>query len=210
VKAIFTFFVTLFVGASQSFAFDISQPEANVGTNWAFERIDSYTGLVKSTWKNVVDAKTSTNYSIARYGDTGSLLYKHKLTKNLGQGSPTRFGKIGNGDLLKFPLTLGKEWNYVNYWVSGSGEAGRDEITFKVVGQEAVTTKAGTFDVVKIQGSGRWYNETANTEEGMEVVLYYSPKAQTAVRTDRVQHMPAAWRVPPTRERIDLIAYELK
>jgi hypothetical protein len=209
-KTVIAFFVILLVGTSSCFAFDISQPDTSVGTNWTFERTDSYTGIVKSTWKNVVEAKTDSGYGITRYGDTGSVLFKYKVTKNLGQGSPTRFGKIGNGDLFKFPMTPGKEWSYVNHWVTGSGESGRDEITFTVVGQEAITTKAGTFDVVKVKGSGRWYNETAKTEEGLELILYYSPQAQTTVRSDRVQQMPAIWRVPPTRERIDAVAYELK
>jgi hypothetical protein len=98
----------------------------------------------------------------------------------------------------------------VNHWVTGKGESGYDEIAFTVVGQETLTTKAGTFDVVKVKGSGRWYNETAKTEEGLEMILYYSPQAQTTVRIDLVQQMPTIWRVPPTRERTDVVAYELK
>jgi hypothetical protein len=209
-KMIMAFFASLLVGTSSCFAFEIPQPNTNVGTNWTLELADSYTGLVKSTWKNVVEQKTEKDYGITRYSDSGDVMFKYKVTKNLGQGSPTRLGTIGNGDLYKFPLTPEKTWTYVNRWVTGKGESGYDEISYSVVGQESLTTKAGTFDVVKVKGSGRWYNETAKTEDGMEMILYYSPQAQTTVRVDRVQQMPAAWRVPPTRERIDLIAYELK
>lgn len=209
-KMIMAFFVSSLVGTSSCFAFDISQPDTNVGTNWTLELADSYTGLVKSTWKNVVEQKTDKDYGITRYSDTGSVMFKYKVTRNLGQGSPTRLGTIGNGDLYKFPLTPGKTWTYLNHWVTGKGESGYDEITYLVVGQEALTTKAGTFDVIKVKGTGKWYNESSKSGEGIEMLLYYSPQLQNTIRSDRVQQMPLISRIPPTRERIDAVAYELK
>lgn len=209
-KTVTALFATLLLGTPSCFAFDISQPDTNVGTSWTFETTDSYTGLVKSTWKNIVEQRADSYFGIARYSDTGAVLTKYKLTRNLGQGIPTRFGKIGNGDLYSFPLTPNKTWTYVNQWVTGKGENGYDEIAYTVVGQETLTTKAGTFDVIKVKGSGKWYNEATKAGEGIEMILYYSPQLQTTVRSDRVQQMPTISRVPPTRERIDVVAYEMK
>jgi hypothetical protein len=59
---------------------------------------------------------------------------------------------------LAFPLTLGKSWN-VNYTENNPNPRHvREEIdiTYKVVGWEDVTTPAGAFKALKIEGKGNW------------------------------------------------------
>lgn len=59
---------------------------------------------------------------------------------------------------LAFPLTLGKSWN-VNYTENNPNPRHvREEIDiiYKVVGWEDVTTPAGAFKALKIEGKGNW------------------------------------------------------
>jgi hypothetical protein len=59
---------------------------------------------------------------------------------------------------LAFPLALGKSWN-VNYTENNPNPRNvREEIdiTYKVVGWEDVTTPAGAFKALKIEGKGNW------------------------------------------------------
>jgi hypothetical protein len=59
---------------------------------------------------------------------------------------------------LAFPLALGKSWN-VNYTENNPNPRHvREEIdiTYKVLGWEDVTTPAGAFKALKIEGKGNW------------------------------------------------------
>jgi hypothetical protein len=59
---------------------------------------------------------------------------------------------------LAFPLALGKSWN-INYTENNPNPRHvREEIdiTYKVVGWEDVTTPAGAFKALKIEGKGNW------------------------------------------------------
>lgn len=187
---------------------DVPQPDINVVTNWTFEMVDGYTKMTKSKWKNVVEQKTDTLYGITRYTDTGSVAYKYMITRNLGQGSPTRAGKIGNGDLYSFPLNPGKSWIYRNYWTTGSGDSGFDEIIFTVAENETMTTTSGTFDVIKVTGTGMWTNEVNRSGGRMEMVLYYAPKIRFTLRSEKIQgNMYGA---PPNKEVVELVGLEMK
>jgi hypothetical protein len=64
---------------------------------------------------------------------------------------------------LAFPLALGKSWN-VNYVESNpSPHHVREgiDITYKVVGWEDVTTPAGAFKTLRIEGKGNWVADIA-------------------------------------------------
>jgi hypothetical protein len=189
---------------------DVPQPDINVGTNWTFELVDGYTKIAKSKWKNVVEQKTDALYGITRYGDTGSVMYKYKITRNLGQGNPTSAGKMGNGDLYSFPLSPGKSWTYRTYWTTGSGQSGYDEILYTVAGNESITTGAGTFDVVKVTGTGTWVNEVNRSGGRMEMVLYYAPKVQFTIRSEKIQSYVGGAPIPPNKEIVDIVGFEIK
>jgi hypothetical protein len=64
---------------------------------------------------------------------------------------------------LAFPLALGKSWN-VNYAENNPNPHYVREtvdIAYKVVGWEDVTTPAGAFKALKIEGKGNWVADTA-------------------------------------------------
>lgn len=209
-KSFACFIATTAFCIANAAASDVPQPDINVGTNWTFELVDGYTNQTKSKWRNAVENKTDALYGITRYSDTGSVMFKHKITRNLGQGSATRAGKMGNGDLYSFPLSTGKSWTNRTYWTTGNGQSGYDEITYKVAGNETITTAAGTFDVVKVTGSGEWVNESTQRGGRMDMVLYYGPKIQFTVRSEKVQSYVGGGYIPPNREIVDIVAYEIK
>lgn len=64
---------------------------------------------------------------------------------------------------LAFPLALGKSWtvNYVENNPNPRHLREAIDIAYKVVGWEDVTTPAGAFKALKIEGKGNWVADTA-------------------------------------------------
>ena len=199
--------LALVLGTSLAFSAEILQPNIQVGSNWTFKKVDMYTGLTKSTWKNVVQSKTENVYNIVRYDMQGAVIRQYSLTKNLGQGSPIAGGKVGDGNLYMFPLKLGDSWTTKGYWVNNRNEEGYDEVTYTVQGEQELTVEAGKFAVIKVTGSGKWHNFTQNGSGSLSIVSYYSPSAQVTVRTEWTT---SYGQNTPTRDAFELIAFELK
>jgi hypothetical protein len=55
-------------------------------------------------------------------------------------------------------------------------------MAYAIVGTEKVTVPAGTFDTVKVEGDGRWYNTSVNRSDKKTVTLWYAPEAKAMVR----------------------------
>jgi hypothetical protein len=73
---------------------------------------------------------------------------------------------------LAFPLALGKSWN-VNYVENNPNPRHLREtfdIAYKAIGWEDVTTPAGAFKALKIEGKGNWVADTAPRVQTNSVV----------------------------------------
>jgi|GEM_PF-4002117 len=205
--------------ASVAVAGEAAQPDTAVGTSWTFKRVDMDTNSVQRNYALVVAGKTDSLYDIVAYdfsgGVRGKEIQRFSLTKNLGQGSPTPNGKIGDGNRFQFPLKVGSSWKTVDYWsrVWSGAAAGRNEgydtVTYTVASQEERTVDAGKFVVFKIVGKGRWSNTTQGWQGPLDIVVYYSPAAQAAVRTEIVTTYEGN-NYPPTRNAIELVSMDIK
>lgn len=183
-------------------------PEIKVGTNWTFKKIDPYTGLVLTTYKSVVTEKKEKKIKVVRYNSEGVVAGSVWLSQNLGVVFEVN-GKVNDADLLNFPLNLDDTWTTRSYWANAAGAEGSEEVTLRVVGTEKITLDAGVFDVVKVFGKGKWENKSSNNGGLLVVELYYSPTAQTVVRTVRTM-MFYNPRSPAMKEIHDLSALEVK
>jgi hypothetical protein len=129
----------------------MEQPLA--GDRWSYEVRDEITGTVTATRENVVTEVTPTEITV-RYknlgsNNTGFNIYDRSW--NVVEDGAWRFSPH-DGTGIQSPLAVGKTWpvqtNNIN---SANGNVWKRSGVSKVVGQESVTTKAGTFDTFKIE-----------------------------------------------------------
>ncbi|MBV9906479.1 MAG: hypothetical protein JOY52_02835 [Hyphomicrobiales bacterium] len=112
------------------------------------------------------------------------------------------------GRPLAFPLALGKSWN-VNYEENNPNPAHvREEFdtTYKVVGWEDVTTPAGAFKALKIEGKGNWVADSPARVQTNSVLakqgVAVAQSTQNVVQgprraTGRIYHV--VWYVPEVK-----------
>jgi hypothetical protein len=125
------------------------------GDHWTYEAHDEILGTVKNTRETVITEVTpkdiSTRFTVAGNNNTGSVIFDRSWNvMNRGEWRYTP----NDGGGVRLPLAVGKTWSIkATDQNSKSGDSWNRSGTAKVVGQESVTTKAGTFDTFKIEAS---------------------------------------------------------
>jgi hypothetical protein len=126
------------------------------GDHWTYDIRDEITGKITATREHAVTEVTPTAISIRsrKLGATnnkedGFAVYDRSW--NLVEAAPWRYSPH-DGSGIQSPLAVGKTWpvrtNNIN---SANGAIWRRSGISKVVGEESITTKAGTFDTFKIE-----------------------------------------------------------
>jgi hypothetical protein len=134
----------------------VPMEEPLTGDHWTYEIRDEITGKITATREHAVTEVTPTAISIrsrklgaTNNNEDGFAVYDRSW--NIVEGRPWRYSP-NDGSGIQSPLTVGKTWpvrtNNVN---SANGAVWRRSGISKVVGEESVTTKAGTFDTFKIE-----------------------------------------------------------
>jgi hypothetical protein len=137
---------------------EISKPvvpmeEPMPGDHWTYEVRDEITGQITSTRESVITEVTPTGITVRfnKLGTDETGLNIYDRSWNLIENRPWRFSP-NDGSGIQSPLAVGKTWpvrtNNIN---SANGNVWKRSGTSKVVGQETVTTQAGTFDTFKIE-----------------------------------------------------------
>ena len=130
----------------------VPMEEPQPGDLWTYEVRDEITGTVTATRENVVTEVTPTEITV-RYknlGNNNEGFNVYDRSWNVVEDRPWRFSP-NDGSGIKAPLAVGKTWTIqTNNINSANGNIWKRSGTSKVVGQENVTTKAGTFDTFKI------------------------------------------------------------
>jgi DUF3108-like len=123
------------------------------GDHWTYEVRDEITGAVTSTRENVVTEVTPTQITVRykKLGTNSEGLHVYDRSWDVVEDGPWRFSP-NDGSGVRSPLAVGKTWpirtNNIN---SANGNVWKRSGSSKIVGQESVTTKAGTFDTFKIE-----------------------------------------------------------
>ena len=152
--------------------------DAQTGDHWTYEFRDDITGEVKSTLTNTVtdvsDSEISTR--VAQLGNANSGYQIFDRTWNMIDGGTWRYTP-NDGTGIRPPLAVGKNWSFKSTEVaSTAGISWKRSGTSKVVAQESLTTRAGTFDTFKIETSFEVQNANDPTKKLQAVQqTWYAP-----------------------------------
>jgi DUF3108-like len=134
-------------------------PEAmedpQTGDHWTYELRDEITGEIKSTVTNTVTDVSNSEISIriAQLGNSNSGYQTFDRSWNLINNGIWRYTP-NDGTGIRPPLAVGKTWPIKSTDLnSTAGFSTKRSGTSKVIAQESVTTRAGTFDTFKIEAS---------------------------------------------------------
>jgi hypothetical protein len=132
----------------------IPMEEPHPGDNWTYEIRDEITGKVTATRENVITEVTPTTITV-RFRKVGASnedgFNVYDRSWNVVEARPWRYSP-NDGSGIQSPLEVGKTWPvHTNNINSTNGNIWRRSGGSKVVGQESITTKAGTFDTFKIE-----------------------------------------------------------
>jgi hypothetical protein len=165
----------------------VPMEEPRPGDNWTYELRDEITGKITATRENVVTEVTPTTISVrskkigADNAEEGFTVYDRSW--NVVEARPWRY-QPHDGSGIQSPLEVGKTWpvrtNNIN---SSNGNVWRRSGTSKVIGQESVTTKAGTFDTFKIETTFTGTNVNNPTlKNEVTALTWYAPAIDHWVR----------------------------
>jgi hypothetical protein len=156
----------------------VAMEEPLPGDHWTYEVRDEILGTVKSTRDSVVTEvqpkEISTRFSFVENSNVGSAVFDRSWNL-ISRGEWRHTPNDGGG--VQLPLAVGKTWSFKSTGVnSKNGENWHRSGTSKVVAQESVTTKAGTFDTFEIQVSATSRNANNPTRSAaFASEIWYAP-----------------------------------
>jgi len=155
-----------------------------VGDRWTYDIKDELTGDLRNAVTFVVAEITpkeiTARVSVRGRDRPGTAVYNTdwgRIDDGAWKYQPSEIG-------IRTPLQVGKEWrSESNVTNIQSGLALRSSGVAKVVGQEQVTTPAGTFDTFRIEMTVRQINTKDQTRSSTAIVVYwYAPAINRWVR----------------------------
>jgi hypothetical protein len=154
--------------------------EPHPGDRWVYEIRDEITGKTTATRENIVTEVTPTAISVrsrkldANNNEEGFTVYDRSW--NVVEARPWRYSPH-DGSGIRSPLEVGKTWPVQTNNINGAnGNVWRRSGTSKIIGEESVTTKAGTFNTFKIETSFTGTNVKNPTFKNEVISLtWYAP-----------------------------------
>ena len=189
-------FLGLTMLAGPAVAQRAERPDVNVGDQWDFVLYYG-TPAARPNRSWVITSVSSTTVEGTENGE--QLL----LTPDLNvQNSPR--SRESNPNALRFPLEVGKRWQYSSDWVfKPFNSNGRLDVDVAVVRHERVIVPAGAYCAFKIESNGRLSGMAANGSHFAGEILttyWYSPAARAIVKS--VSRNP--YLGPSTVELVDM------
>jgi hypothetical protein len=161
------------------------------GDRWVYEVKDEITGDVKLTTTVVVldvsENEINTRLSVRGVERPRQVVFDRNWSRI--DDSVWKY-RPSDGTGIKAPLHVGKEWRFDNKATHfQNGTAMNITGQSKVVGEEKITTSAGTFDTFKIETTIRQVNSNDQTKAAtVNSALWYAPSINRWVRkTYKVQ-----------------------
>jgi hypothetical protein len=195
-------------------AADTTAPSAKVvameeplpGDHWTYEERDEITGSVNLVFTAVITEVTPTEISVrtTKAGGSGGGLVVYDRSWSLISSGEWRYApNDGNG--VRLPLAVGDtqaiQSNQVN---TQKGFSYKRSGTSKVLDQETLTTKAGTFETFKIETtvSIRNVNDPTGKNE-LTIETWYAPAIDHWVKRTSISRTDHHLRSQTTSELID-------
>lgn len=131
----------------------IAMEEPKQGDFWTYEMRDEISGRVKEVRTNMVTEVTATEismrYEVKNSSTEGFNTYDRSW--NLKGSAPWKY-QPHNGAGIQSPLKVGASWKSTGDDVNPTnGDSWKRTSHSKVVSQETVTTRAGTFETFKVE-----------------------------------------------------------
>jgi hypothetical protein len=167
----------------------ISMEEPMPGDFWTYELRDEISGNVTAVRKNLVTEVTATEISV-RFNIQDRLqegLNVYDRSWNLKSAAPWKYTPH-DGSGIQSPLKEGANWKSEGDDINASnGNIWKRSGRSKVVGQETLTTKAGTFETPKIETTIN-RRPTNDPTRKMEIVqqTWYAPVVDHWVKRTQV------------------------
>jgi hypothetical protein len=154
------------------------------GDRWVYEVTDEISGDLKLT-TTVFVLDVSEQEINTRVSTRGSSARQIVFDRNWNRIDDSVWKyRPSDGAGIKKPLLVGKEWRFeskATHFQNGTALTITGES--KVVGEEKVTTGAGTFDTFKIETRMRQVNSNDQTKaSAINAVLWYAPSVNRWVR----------------------------
>jgi hypothetical protein len=180
--------------------------DAQLGDHWTYELRDEITGEVKSTITNTVTDVSASEIGtrIGLLGNFNSGFQTFDRSWNMTNNGIWRFTP-NDGTGIRAPLAAGKTWSFKAADLnSTAGVSWKRSGTSKVVAQESVTTRAGTFDTFKIETSIQIQNANDPTKKFQAVQqTWYAPVINHWVKRSFVSRSDGRVREKPTVELVE-------
>lgn len=176
-----------------------------IGDRWSYEITDEVSGDLKHTMTVVVldvsDKEINTRVSTRGLGPR-QIVYDRSWSRvddSVWKYAPS------DGTGIQSDLQVGKEWRFANqahHFKNGTSVSTTGHS--KVVGQEKLTTSAGTFDTFKIETTMRQLNSNDQTKAAtVNNTLWYAPSINRWVRKTHKLQIEGRLRDSQTEELTD-------
>jgi hypothetical protein len=175
------------------------------GDRWVYEIKDEITGDLKMTTTVVVldVSEKEINTRISVRGPARAFQTVFDRSWNRIDDGIWKF-RPSDGTGVQTPLQVGKEWRFENKSTHTNGTALSTTGQSKVVGEEKITTSAGTFDTFKIETRMRHVNSNDQTKAStVNVALWYAPTVNRWVRKTTKTQVEGRLRDSHTEELTD-------
>jgi len=183
-----------------------SMEEPLPGDHWTYEVRDEITGAISATRANVVTevmaTEISVRFNIVGTQNEGFTIYDRSW--NLLKAGPWKYSPH-DGSGIRMPLAPGKTWTFQSNDVNAAnGNIWRRSGRSKVVSQENVTTKAGTFETFKIETTYSTSNVNDPTrKEEVTAQTWYAPAINHWVKRTVTSRVEKRLRVNNTVELVE-------
>jgi len=175
------------------------------GDRWVYEVKDEITGDLKRTTTvvvlNVSEKEINTRMSVRGAPRPFETVFDrnwNRIDDGIWKFRPS------DGAGVQTPLQVGKEWRFENKSTHANGTALSTTGQSKVVGEEKVTTSAGTFDTFKIETRMRHVNANDQTKAStVNATLWYAPTVNRWVRRTNETRIEGRVRDSHTEELVD-------
>jgi len=175
-----------------------------MGDRWTYVSRDEITGQIMPAFTQIVTEVTESEISIrVTMPGRPDNYFTYDRTWNLTNNGTWRYTP-NNGQGIKEPLTVGKTWSISGTGTTSAGASWLHSAIGKVVGQETITTKAGTFDTFQIETA---YNSQDRNDSTRKVQLiqrmWYAPTVSHWVKVTNEGRMGGTLRTKTSMELID-------
>lgn len=216
-KSFFSLALAVFVApAFAEIAFPLDRPELQVGDTWTYVRVEEPSGAKVGGPEAITIRERNADGYALDVQFTNAPLFSHPLESvSLDLGwKGTIDGKLSEAKWFDFPLSQGKTWKSHGLWKNPMGAIGDEDLDFTVAGVETVTVPAGTFEAVKIHGTGWWQMTGMSVQGGVGrptakgqtqmMDVWYSPKTKSIIKIEYSKTVPSGIR----HESYELTAFK--